>query len=118
MQRWPSMTDVNAPSDSLEQPPRIVRRTAHWSVEHEVESDTYLLIDSSDAYCAELHWDSRGECWAQFDPYTAFSGPTTIADIERLQTLADLLRDLPCPDGRKTKEPAKPTIASHATRDS
>src|SRR5262245_3719190 len=92
--------------------PTIVRRTSYWSVELEVESDTYLLIDSADAYCAELHWDSRGECWAHFEPYTAFSGPTTIADIERLRTLAELLRDLPRPAGRPTREPTKPMIAT------
>ena len=95
----------SALSNMPEQPPRVVRRTTYWTVEHEVESDTYLLIDSSDAYCADLHWDSRGECWAHFEPYTAFSGPTTIADIERLQTLANLLRDLPCPEGRTVREP-------------
>jgi hypothetical protein len=98
---------VDAGADGPEQPPITVRRTAYWTVEHERESDSYLLIDSADAYCAELHWDSRGECWAHFEPYTAFAGPTTIADIERLQALADLLRDLPRPSGRATKEPAR-----------
>jgi len=106
------MNDERTLSNAPEQPPGIVRRATHWTVEHEVESDTYLLIDSSDAYCADLHWNSRGECWAHFMPYTAFSGPTTIADIERLQTLADLLRDLRCPEGRMTREPYKPKVAT------
>jgi hypothetical protein len=108
------MTDEAAHSNAPEQP-RIVLRTAHWTVEHEVESDTYLLIDSADAYCADLHWDSRSECWADFLPYTAFSGPTTAADIEPLVALANLLRELPCPEGRATKDPhrARPSAAQH-----
>lgn len=106
------MTDTKEELSNAPEQPRIVRRTSYWTVEHEVESDTYLLIDSSDAYCADLHWDSRGECWADFTPYTAFLGPTTIADIERLQTLAHLLRDLPRPGDRPTKEPHKLQFAT------
>jgi hypothetical protein len=101
------MDAEDAAKDVPEQSPITVCRSAHWTVEHERESDSYLLIDAADAYCAELHWDSRGECWADFEPYTAFAGPTTIADIERLQTLATLLRDLPRPSGRATKEPSR-----------
>jgi hypothetical protein len=96
---------TDAAPDTVEPLPIIVSRTKHWAVEHERESDSYLLIDSADSYCAELHWNGRGECWAHFVPYTAFAGPTTIADIERLLTLANLLRSLPRPEGRATKEP-------------
>jgi hypothetical protein len=81
-----------------------VRRSAAWSIEHEPDSDTYLLLDSADAYCAELHWTELGECWAHFEPYVAFAGPTTIADIEALQELADLLRGMPKPEGHPFKE--------------
>ena len=100
-------------SGAAEQPARIVRRTTYWTVEHEVESDTYLLIDSADAYCADLHWNSNSECWADFTPYVAFSGPTTVADIERLHALANLLRDFPRPEGRVVKEPIKPRYAGY-----
>jgi hypothetical protein len=81
---------------------------AGWAVEHEPESDTYLLLDSCGGYCAELHWNDGGECWADFSPpFVAFSGPTTIADIDALQQLADLLRRLPQPAGRPSRKPAK-----------
>jgi hypothetical protein len=83
----------------------IVRRTPRWSVEHEPVSDCYLLVDSGGAYCADLHWKDDGECWAHFDSYVAFSGPTTIGEIEALRDLADLLRTLPCPGGHRFKNP-------------
>jgi hypothetical protein len=70
-----------------------------WTVEVEPESGAYLLIDPAGCYAAELHWNEAGECWAQFEPYMAFAGATTIADIEALQQLAQLLRSLPPPDG-------------------
>jgi hypothetical protein len=79
-----------------------------WAVEHEPDSDTYLLLDAHGAYCAELHWNDRGECWADFSPpFIAFSGPTTIADIAALQQLADLLRSVPQPTGRPPRRPGK-----------
>lgn len=81
---------------------------AAWTVEHEPDSDTYLLLDSCGAYCAELHWNERGECWANFSPpFVAFSGPTTIQAIAALQQLADLLRGLPQPAGRPSRKPGK-----------
>jgi hypothetical protein len=101
------MSIEQALSSTTEQPPRVVCRTTYWSVEHEPESDTYLLIDWADAYCADLYWSASGECWADFAPYVAFSGPTTIADIDRLHALAHLLAGLPCPQGRTTKEPLR-----------
>jgi hypothetical protein len=82
-----------------------LRRVGPWAAEHEPDSDSYLLIGAAGEYCADLHWNDRGECWAQFEPYIAFSGATTIADIEALLELADLLRSLPPPDGRRPKNP-------------
>jgi hypothetical protein len=75
-----------------------------WAIEHEPDSDTYLLLDGAGAYCADLHWTELGECWAHFEPYVAFAGPTTISDIEALQELAGLLRGLPKPEGPPHKE--------------
>ncbi|HET7133760.1 MAG TPA: hypothetical protein VFJ95_16010 [Gammaproteobacteria bacterium] len=83
----------------------VVRRLGAWAVEHEPESDSYLLIDAAGGFCADLHWNDRGECWAQFEPYIAFSGATTVADIEAIAKLAELLRDLPAPAGRAPKNP-------------
>jgi hypothetical protein len=92
----------------LETSQKIAAVGALWAVEHEPDSDTYLLLDASGAYCAELHWSERGECWADFSPpFVAFSGPTTIADIAALQQLADLLRSVPQPAGRRPRKPAK-----------
>jgi hypothetical protein len=81
----------------------VIRRLGPWAVEHEPESDSYLLIDAAGGFCADLHWNDRGECWAQFEPYVAFSGATTIADIESVAKLAELLRDLSPPAGRAPK---------------
>lgn len=78
---------------------------SRWTVEHEPESDAYLLLDPAGCYAAELFWTEQGECWAQFEPYTSFSGPTTIAQIEALQQLADLLRSMNRPAGRAAKNP-------------
>src|ERR1043165_13147 len=66
----------------------VIRRVGPWAVEHEPESDSYLLIDAAGGFCADLHWNDRGECWAQFEPYVAFSGATTVADIESVAKLA------------------------------
>jgi hypothetical protein len=99
------LADVNIedePSDLL--PDReIVKQLRAWTVEREPESGAYLLIDSAGAYCADLKWNAKGECWAHFEPYIAFAGPTTIADIEALQDLATLLRGLPAPKGHATR---------------
>jgi hypothetical protein len=76
-----------------------------WTVEIEPESGAHLLIDPTGCYAAELHWDEQGECWAQFEPYTAFAGPTKIGDIEALQQLAQLMRSLPRPPGSTAKSP-------------
>jgi hypothetical protein len=78
---------------------------ASWTVEVEPESGAYLLIDPAGAFAAELHWMTSGECWAAFEPYVAFSGPTTIADVESLQELAQILRSLPRPEGHAPKNP-------------
>lgn len=83
----------------------VVARLGSWAVEHEPESDSYLLIDSAGGFCADLHWNDRGECWAQFEPYVAFSGATTIADIDAVGKLAELLRSLPQPAARPPKNP-------------
>ena len=92
----------------METSQKIAAASAAWAVEHEPDSDTYLLLDAYGAYCAELHWNDRGECWADFSPpFIAFSGPTTIADIAALQQLADLLRSLPQPAGRPPRRPSK-----------
>ena len=92
-------------ADSARSEARVVRRLGAWAVEHEPESDSYLLIDAAGGFCADLHWNDRGECWAQFEPYVAFSGATTVADIEAIGKLAELLRDLPAPAGRPPKNP-------------
>ena len=76
-----------------------------WTVEFEPESGTYLLLDPAGCYAAELHWNEHGECWAQFEPYTAFSGPTTIAHVEALQQLAALLRAQKPPPTHTPKNP-------------
>ncbi|HEX5048372.1 MAG TPA: hypothetical protein VFX89_14740 [Gammaproteobacteria bacterium] len=81
----------------------VIRRLGPWAVEHEPESDSYLLIDAAGGFCADLHWNERGECWAQFEPYVAFSGATTIADIESVAKLAELLRSFSPPAGRAPK---------------
>ena len=81
----------------------VIRRVGSWAVEHEPESDSYLLIDAAGGFCADLHWNDRGECWAQFEPYVAFSGATTIADIELVAKLGELLRSLSPPAGRAPK---------------
>lgn len=81
----------------------VIRRLGPWAVEHEPESDSYLLIDAAGGFCADLHWNDRGECWAQFEPYVAFSGATTIADIDLVAKLAELLRSLTPPAGRTPK---------------
>jgi hypothetical protein len=83
----------------------VIRRLGSWAVEHEPESDSYLLIDAAGGFCADLHWNDHGECWAQFEPYVAFSGTTTIADIDVIAKLAELLRSLPPPAGRAPKNP-------------
>ena len=46
----------------LEPQPVIVRRTSAWAIEHEPESDTYLLVDAAGCYWAELHRSDDGEC--------------------------------------------------------
>jgi hypothetical protein len=79
---------------------------AAWTVELEPESGAYLLLDPAGCYAAELRWNDDGECWAQFAPYTAFNGPTTIADVESLQQLAQLLRSLRRPARRAADRPA------------
>lgn len=76
-----------------------------WTVEVEPESGAYLLIDPAGAFAAELHWTTNGECWAAFEPYVAFSGATTIADVESLQELARIMRSLPRPEGQAPKNP-------------
>ena len=76
-----------------------------WTIEFEPESGTYLLLDPTGSYAAELHWNDRGECWAQFEPYTAFSAPTTIEHVEALQQLADLLRGQKPPPEHTPKNP-------------
>jgi hypothetical protein len=78
---------------------------ATWTVEVEPESGAWLLIDPAGEFAAELHWASSGECWASFESYVAFSGATTIADVEALQELAQLLRRLPRPAGNPAKNP-------------
>jgi hypothetical protein len=85
----------------------VIRHLGSWAVEHEPESDSYLLIDAAGGFCADLHWNDQGECWAQFEPYVAFSGTTTIADIDAIAKLAELLRSLPPPTGRPPKNPRR-----------
>jgi len=92
--------------EGAESPPAeaiVIRRLGSWAVEHEPESDSYLLIDAAGGFCADLHWNDGGECWAQFEPYVAFSGATTIADIESVAKLAELLRSLTPPARRAPK---------------
>ena len=103
----PETPDMESWDSLQESSTTVVRERSGWVVEHEPESDAYLLVDASGAYCADLHWNAQGECWALFESYVAFLGPTTIADIEALQELALLLRELPRPEGRVAKEPRK-----------
>jgi hypothetical protein len=83
----------------------LLQNRTTWTVEIEPESGAHLLIDPTGCYAAELHWNDAGECWAQFEPYTAFAGPTKISDIEALQQLAELMRAMPRPHGCAPKNP-------------
>ncbi len=103
MQTQEPLTDIASRAGIVEREPVIIHRTSAWAIEHEPESDTYLLVDAAGCYCAELHWSDDGECWAQFEPYVAFAGPTTVADVLALQEIATLMLSVARPAGRASK---------------